>query len=133
MGKAPKKRFSDSDDLKDLERLVRSAGTYVVATEDLRPRVIEAARDRILNRRINRCFLGGFASCLVLWCLFMPFREEFGRWRVEWMAPSAKEMEQIADSLDTKAEFGPNWALAEAFMQVRASRAKTISSMLLPR
>ncbi len=129
MSKLPRKRKFDEHDLRMIEGQIRSAGNYVVPSDDLRPRVVEAARDRLLNRFINRCFLGGVATCLLLWSLSMPFKEEINRLRDVWTAPSTEEVERMTQQVKTKQELGPNWALAEVFVRLREAKARTLSRM----
>jgi len=56
------------DPLREIESLVRSAGDYVHATDDLRPRVLETARVQHGERRARR-FIRQIALALVLWTL----------------------------------------------------------------
>ena len=59
---------NDYDPLREIESLVRSAGDYVHATDDLRPRVLETARVQYGERRARR-FIRQIALALVLWTL----------------------------------------------------------------
>ena len=47
----PRRRYHPSD---EIEALVRAAGEYVQASEDLRPRVLESAREQRCERTAQR-------------------------------------------------------------------------------
>lgn len=56
------------DPLHEVEALVRSAGDYVHASRDLRPRVLETAR-ALRGEQRARCIIRQFSLALVLWAL----------------------------------------------------------------
>ena len=55
-----------SSPLEEIESLIRSAGQYVRASDDLRPRVLENARSQCSERRMQRRFWQ--TAAVVLFC-----------------------------------------------------------------
>ena len=106
-----------------IEAQVRSAGGYVVPSDNLRPRTLEAARewseDRKALRRLRR-----FAVLLLL-CSVMsvPLVERLTAWHKGTQSPSPREMEQRALQLATDSHVGQHWGLFEAFSQLRRVQA----------
>lgn len=106
-----------------IEWQIRSAGDYVVPSDNLRPRTLEAARewsdDRKAIRRLRR-----FAVLLLL-CSVMsvPLVEQLTAWHKRSQSPSATELEQHALQLATDSHIGQHWGLFEAFSRLRRVQA----------
>jgi hypothetical protein len=114
----------DFDGFDDLEATIRAAGSYIVPSDDLRPRVIETARERASERHNFGRLLGCAVTCLILWSVYLPLRDDIDRWRDQWTGPSSAQMYARANGLRVKSELGPSWALAEAFTQLRQAQAQ---------
>ena len=106
-----------------IEGQIRSAADYVVPSDNLRPRTLEAARewseDRKAIRRLRR-----FAVLLLL-CSMMsvPLVEQLTAWHKRSQSPSSLELEQRALQLATDSHIGQHWGLFEAFSQLRRVQA----------
>lgn len=59
-------RMKTSGPFDDLERMVRAAGSYGRASDDLRPRVLETARMERRGRRAKRWIMAAAAAVVVL-------------------------------------------------------------------
>lgn len=108
---------------RQIESMIRAARNYVRPSDELRPRTLEAARERCGDRRAEQR-LGSFAiAVLLLITLGTPVMRYAETWRtLEW-APTASDVEQRAAELGTQREIGPNWAITEAFSQLRRVQA----------
>lgn len=111
-----------------VEALVRAAGRYVRASDDLRPRTLEAARHATSWRRWNRS-LGSLAVAAVLLAIcnvpgrFIPAARE----TTPATATVMQEFElrqQAAKGMGFS--FNPSWAWVEAFFALRDQQAEMI-------
>lgn len=112
-----------ADGCSQIEALVRGAGQYVTPSEQLRPRVLEAAReqlhDRLAHRRMMQC------AVVILLCgaLSTTLADQFDTWRHQLHSITASEIEQQALEISSGSIEGTHWGLFEAFNQLRQSRA----------
>ncbi len=122
-------KHSRDDDsvLVPIESLIRSAGNFVVPSENLRPRTLEAAReaaaDRIGYFKLARLFL------LLLFCsaLSVPALDRLTAWHERSLSPSSTEIQNQAAQLSTQKGIGPHWGLFEAFQRLRSDQAANLS------
>jgi hypothetical protein len=112
--------------LDDVEALVRSAGGYIRASDDLRPRVLEGARLQASERRVRRRFWQSAAVLLVCGVLTSSIlrRSESvlgldGQSSV-WMSPIFAPVDAAARSSD------PSWQMVESFTQLRLRQAEML-------
>ena len=114
----------------DIEAMVRAAGDYVQASDDLRPRVLETARiqsgEQRAQRRIRR-----MAILFVLLAMFTPSSrdpvEAAGDhpWNTLSVASSESAFSQTAAAVDRGGgDFG--WGLVEAFTELRHQQAAAL-------
>lgn len=103
----------DQPSWRDVEALIAEAGRYVEPTEDLRPRVIEEARERYLQRQtIGKLMLTMAAAALcVLSGVSLSSRlqakaEQAGM-------PRGDRLERLVSERVRETRQGPEWALAE--------------------
>lgn len=113
----------------DVEALVRAAGGYVGASEDLRPRVLEAARMQCAERRTQSC-LRRVALFVVLLAVFTTaFQPEqvasplsgYGQAMIanfdEWIVPAANATPRNGDA---------DWRILDAFTKLRRQQAQLL-------
>ena len=111
------------DAFESIEAMVRAAGNYVVPSDDLRPRTLEAAREICRIKRTERK-LGGFVLTSLCFCLLsMPLADCLVVWRSHSLAPSAMEMQRRALQITTEPDSNPSWGLMEAFDELRRLQA----------
>lgn len=122
------KHSRDDDSVQiPIESLIRSAGNFVVPSESLRPRTLEAAREAAADRvgffKLARLFL------VLLFCsaLTVPALDRLNAWHERSLSPSATEIQNQADQLSTQKGIGPHWALFEAFTRLRSDQAANLS------
>jgi hypothetical protein len=109
----------------DVEALVRLAGDYVRASDDLRPRFLEAARaarrDRHGRRRILRA-----ATLLILAALALPSFFD-GSIPTGGAAQVAAWARDISDSSPASASSGDaSWEMVESFTELRRQQARML-------
>lgn len=122
------KRSNDDDSvLVPVELLIRAAGNYVVPSDNLRPRVLEAARESAADRvgfyKLARLFL------VLLFCsaLSVPALERLTDWHDRSASPSVSEIQNQATQIANEKGVGPHWGLYEAFNRLRNHHAETLS------
>lgn len=114
----------------EVEALVRAAGQYVVPSDNLRPRVLEAAREKRNDQRGRRKILQCVAAILLCGALSLPLAERMEVWRDHTKSPSANDLELRAIQLSSRSNDGPHWGLLEAFNQLRESQATRLQRSL---
>ncbi len=122
------KRASDDDFVMvPIEELIRAAGNFVVPSENLRPRTLEAAREAAADRmgfyRLARLFL------VLLFCsaLSIPALDQLTAWHDKSVSPSVAEIQDQANRISTEKGVGPHWGLYEAFSRLRSNQAENLS------
>ena len=110
----------------EVEAMVRAARHYVRPSDDLRPRILEAAREHCGDRRAEQK-LGTFAlAVLVLVLVSSPAITFAAALRSTIANRSANQVHLLAAELANDREIGSQWALAEAFSQVRHLQASRL-------
>jgi hypothetical protein len=112
--------------LGELETLVRSAGDYVRASDDLRPRVLENARSRCSEQRLRRRFWKSAVAalfCVILTGFLAPRSEPAIGVKARssaWTSPMFAPVEAAARSND------PSWQMVDSFTQLRLRQAELL-------
>jgi len=122
------KRSSDDDSVMlPVELLIRAAGNYVVPSENLRPRTLEAARESAADRvgfyKLARLFL----VLLLCSALSVPALDRLTAWHDKSVSPSVSEIQDQASRIATEKGVGPHWGLYEAFNRLRNHQAENLS------
>lgn len=115
--------------IETIEGMLRAAGNYVVPSDDLRPRILEAAREYRGNRRSERRLAGYALTTLLLWVLCLPLVDDLDVLRSKLASPSAFELQQRALEITADKGFDPNWAMAEVFTQLRHTQAELFGNI----
>ena len=121
----------EQDDLFDVEAQIRAARNYVVPSNNLRPKVLEAARelneDRQSTRRLRRLCI----ALLLLGCLSVRMVDHLIVWHERRQLPTAIELEQRALDMEVAGNVSPHWGLLEAFSQLRRVQAARLGQPAL--
>jgi hypothetical protein len=115
-----------------IQQAIRAAGDYVVPSEDLRPKTLEAARQLCEDRQGGIRF-GRFAALLLL-CMVVsvPIAERLTAWYDRVASPSSSQLQQQALQISSDRDIGPHWGLFEAFSQLRRSQAARLGHSAVP-
>jgi hypothetical protein len=116
------------DSFRDVEALVRAAGQYVGASEDLRPRVLEAARLQNGEQRAQHC-LRQVGMFVVLVALFTAeFRQELVDQRSSLSGHlSAVGYEEAGPAVSAAPRSGDgDWRVIDAFTKLRRQQAQLL-------
>jgi hypothetical protein len=116
-------------ELDDVEAIVRSAGRYVRASDDLRPRVLESARLHCGERRARRR-IGEYALVVVLLAaLTITTRQSLDLEHVQpsrlLVAAGFDELFSPAAVVATRSGDG-DWRMIEAFTELRRQQARVL-------
>jgi hypothetical protein len=115
--------------LADVEAIVRSAGQYVRASDDLRPRVLEAARMQSGEQRAQRRIRHVSVVVLLLACLHIaewqglhgPLLRSHGM----LMAAGFRETFTPIPTASTRSGDG-DWRVLDAFTELRRQQAQLL-------
>jgi hypothetical protein len=114
-----------------IEAMVRHAGRYIRPSDDLRPRVLEAAKEYCGDRRAERR-LGNLWFALALLLVFvLPAIHQYAIIQSDASIHAAGEVERRAEELASHPEIGVHWSLAEAFSQWRTLTASRLGASQL--
>ena len=102
-----------------LEQLIREAGDYVVPTPDLRPRVLEAAKQMYVEHRLTRRVGFLALATLALWMLIQPLTSLMDIAYAKWRGPDADAIDLLAKKIVDETGCDTNWALVEAMRTMR--------------
>ena len=106
-----------------IEAIIRAARNYVQPSDDLRPRVLEAARvqhaDQLAERKLGTFALAVLAVVLIS----SPILRYATLIQSAAPARSSTEIENRAEALAAQPSIGSHWALAESISQWRHIRA----------
>lgn len=107
-------------EIKNLEQAIFAARNYVVPSQDLRPRLLESAKEYCgQKRRLRRMGFGAIAASL-LWFFLAPAFSSMSGYQSQLSGPSRTDMERAALELSSQKGYGPNWGLVEAFIKFRS-------------
>lgn len=117
--------FPDGEHAK-IEAMIRAARHYVQPSDDLRPQILEAAREHCGDLRAEQK-LGSFALAVLVLILFSSPAIRYAVMLQSTAATrTANEVQRRAAELSTHREIGSHWALAEAFSQMRHLQASRL-------
>jgi hypothetical protein len=117
------------ESLDEVEALIKSAGRYVGASEDLRPRVLEAARLQCGERRAQTC-LRHLAVFVALLALFTAeFRAELDDGRSGFnrrvVHVAFEKLNPSGPTATTRSGDG-DWRIIDAFTKLRRQQAQLL-------
>lgn len=115
-------RLESSDQpesLEQIEAMIAAAKDYIVPSDYLRPRVLDAARSQQSHMVGRRRLLQVAASVFLCVILTIPAQQRLEAWRQSAFSPSASELEIQALQYASKPTIGQNWGLYEAYKSLR--------------
>jgi hypothetical protein len=98
-----------------LESTIRSAANYVVPSDKLRPQILESARERFSDLRIERLYLRYACVLFVLVC----FCTSILRWGSPFNQLTSKEIEERAIQVANDQHMEVEWGLVEVVSHLR--------------
>ncbi len=119
------------DPMGEVEAMVRAAGHYVRASDDLRPRVLETARIQCGERLAQRC-LRHFAVFIALLAFFTTIGhdhlEQSAGLRDSVLAVIANHMPPSETPAARNGSW--DWSMIEAFTELRRQQAEVLRANL---
>lgn len=116
----------DAFSVDELEARIRAAGNCLRPSDDLRPQIIEAAKEQLIQRR-NRWRLAQYLAALVLiGCFAVPLMSRIDQWINYFRSPTSIELHQQAVRYADDRHVGEVWGLTEAYTQLRAMQAERL-------
>jgi hypothetical protein len=106
-----------------IEAMVRHARRYIRPSDDLRPRVLEAAKEHCGDRRAERRLGDLWFALAVLLVFVLPAIHRYALVQSAASIHAAGEVERRAEELASQPQVGIHWSLAEAFTQWRTLTA----------
>lgn len=102
-----------------LEQWIREAGNYVAPSRDLRPRVIELAKQSFLDRKqTRRASLMAMAVCAI-WFSLQPLSNWTNQMRARFNGPTIQDFHARALEFASQPHESPEWGLAQAIIASR--------------
>lgn len=127
MNELPDENAFDELEFAKLERKILAAGGYVVPSDDLRPRVLEVARERCSEQRHVRRASWLAMATLGVWIACWPLSTWANGLRERLTSPSSSEIQSQAIENSRRTRGSLDWGLVEAFdrldsLQVHSAR-----------
>lgn len=109
-----------------VEALIRASRDYVRPSDELRPRVLDAAREHCSDCRAERR-LGSFALVVLLLVMTTPIvLRSVSNFQAGHSAVTATKIESLAAELAARQDVGTHWALAEAVTRWRSLQSSRL-------
>lgn len=114
-----------ADEFSQLEKTIFEARHYVVPTDDLRPRTLEAAREDSQQKRGFQRLSVYAVACLLIWLVCLPVGRAVSVFRSHMVAPSTEDLQRVALELSAEKSYGPDWGMVEVFERLRGLHVDT--------
>ncbi len=113
--------------LSEIEAMVRSAADYVQVSNDMRPRVMEAARERSGERRARRFIhQAGLFAALLMWCVTASVGRLDMRDDLRDLTLATTGSYPISNNRISGGASGAAWALVDAYTELRERQADVL-------
>ena len=100
-----------ADSLSETERLIRAAGSYVGASDDLRPRTLEAAREQSSEVHAKQRLTHLILAIGLVMLLISPVMEQVSKLPVPTGASSHEVERRTAEQARSSADF--HWTMVD--------------------
>jgi hypothetical protein len=112
----------------DVEAMVRAAGGYIRASDDLRPRVLEAARLQHGEQRVQRCSRHLAAFVLLLAVFIATDWQGLDDRRLRPTGAMAAAIDEVLTSAPavTDRSGDGDWRMIDAFTKLRRQQAQVL-------
>ena len=108
----------DEAEIELLEQTIFKARNYVVASDELRPRLVDEAKERSRVQTIGRRLSIGTLACIAVWSISVPIYHGLGVFRDSFSGPFPAEVEQRALDMSYR-KHSSHWSMVDAFTQMR--------------
>lgn len=125
MNRLPDENDFDWLEFAELERKIRAAGGYVAPSDDLRPRILEVARERCSEQRHVRRASWLAMATISLWVACWPLSIWASGLREKLTAPSSSEIQSQAIEHSQRPNGSFDWGLVEAFDRLDSLQIKS--------
>lgn len=116
----------NEQDLAATEAMIRSAAGHVEPSQDLRPRVLEAAREKKTRHHLRQKIVIAAAACfLVALAIETGIYHSRLNTRTERQASAARA--QLAETGEHRGNVAFGWGIVEFFIDLRAEQAHAIN------
>lgn len=112
-----------------LESRIFSAGRYVVPSDELRPKTLEAARDKCSDRQTQHRLVRFAWVMLFCGCLSVPVVGHMEVWRNQLHFPDSSELDLQSMRIAREKGTTPQWGLQEAFTELRSVQATRLGKV----
>ena len=116
-------RFNFEQPLEELEAFIRSAGRFVEPSDDLRPRVLEAARDQRYQRRAQDRISRAAALVLALGIFLMLLRQSTDTTALQPLGLPRESGSLSANATALTDQSGSAWELVDSLTELRRRQA----------
>ncbi len=123
LGDENNNEWMESELLKSVESTILSAGRYVVPSDELRPRTLEAARHCISDHKNVRRLIRMTALAAACVCLTAPVAELVGVFRGAFNQSTQEAIEQRSIDIAAQKQISLQWGMLEAFSELRSLQA----------
>ena len=112
-----------NEEFRDVEELVRAAGSYLDVSDDLRPQTLEAAHSRIRKRSDRFRFAMAATTLFVLSMgILLASTQPF----VAGLNVDSSELYETASKISAETNVEPSGSLVDAFSELRQRDANVI-------
>ena len=113
-----------------IEEAIFAAGSYVVPSENLRPRTLEAARELVQDRQRIRKIEGYLVLLLAFGAITMPLANRLKAWQDSHRSPTSAEIQERLLKLSHQSPDDRHWGTYEAYREIRNGQATRFGSVL---
>ena len=120
-----------AEEFLELEQRISAAKEYVVASDSLRAKTLEAAKEHAAAERIaNRTVLGGLAFAAI-WCIVIPVTGYFVGRSEAISGPTSDQIHETAEDFAQRYNYENEWGVVDAFSEAhRVERSRRNNSPL---
>lgn len=104
----------------DIEMMIRSAGTYVGASDDLRPRTMEAAREQSFEKHAKRTLTRVMLAIGLVFFLIAPLMQQVSKLPVPVGLSSHEIQRRAVNQAHCGVEY--HWAIVDVFSDLRRNQ-----------
>ncbi len=116
--------WDDAERLAEVEAMVRAAGPYVAASDDLRPRVLETARTECGEQRAQRFIRQAAVAVILTAILTLSGDRSLDSASAPLRLASLADMESIFSRAEASGD--GSWGMVDAFREVRHEQAQAL-------
>jgi len=112
--------------LDEVEALIRSAGSYVQPSDDLRPRIVEAARMQCGERRVRRWLQQAAVLVALLGIITAGAYQRWDHAADRQPGVAFEAASTLSQAAVVAGGGDPNWEMVESFTQLRRRQAELL-------